>query len=154
MAHRSARAERAARIESLERLIVPRTRRGPTLEGLCAEHGLSASEMGRFARWLGEWLSREEQGEPPDEQQASEAEWANCRFTHGPGLCGEDCPGEFRHRPAWQPVDVEPVAPSFELEEREPETPPETDAEPFWPPRQPGERQVLLRDRPQPNLRF
>jgi hypothetical protein len=94
MAYRSARTERAKRLANLERLIQPRKAGGRTLDDVCAEHALSEGEMQRLARWLHE----RDQGEPPDEQQALEAEarWANCRFTHGPGLCKENCSGEFR----------------------------------------------------------
>jgi hypothetical protein len=92
MAYRSARTERAKRLANLERLNQPRKAGGRTLDDVCAEHGLSEGEMQRLARWLHE----RDQGEPPDVQQALEAEarWANCRFTHGPGLCKENCPGD------------------------------------------------------------
>ena len=32
------------------------------------------------------------------------AQWLHCRLEHGRGLRQVDCPGEFRHRPAWNPA--------------------------------------------------
>jgi hypothetical protein len=98
VAYRSARADREARLAGLERLIQPRKPNRRTLDDVCAEHGLSEDEMQRFAHWLHLCLTLEERGELPDGQLEAEARWANCRFSHGPGLCGEACPGNFEGR--------------------------------------------------------
>jgi hypothetical protein len=94
----SGKRDREARIAALEQLIQPRKPGRRTLDDACAEIGLSTDEMHRLVGWL---LRLEERGrelsEPPDEQQeleAAAARWANCRFTHGPGLCKADCPGD------------------------------------------------------------
>jgi hypothetical protein len=101
VAYRLVRTERAARLKDLEQLIQARKRGTRTLEDACAEQGLSEAEMQRLVDWLYFRLRLEERGgelsELPDEQrelEIAEALWANCRFTHGPGLCKENCPGD------------------------------------------------------------
>ena len=108
MAYRSARTERAARLAHLEQLIVSREATRHAL----AELGFSRAEMERAAEWYSaaaraaEPLTLENlQQHKADEMAASlGAQWLYCRMEHGRGLCQVDCPGEFRHRPAWKPA--------------------------------------------------
>jgi hypothetical protein len=77
-----------------------------------AEAAFSPVEMERAALWVE--AARRAQGpltpETYSEQHAADVavaeggRWLHCRLEHGPGLCDVSCVGEFRHRPAWQPL--------------------------------------------------
>jgi hypothetical protein len=67
--------------------------------------------MERAAEWLlacrREEFEARMNPEKPRQQTVDLSEgarWPHCRTQHGPGLCEADCPGEFRHRPAWRPA--------------------------------------------------
>jgi hypothetical protein len=107
-----AEQDRRSRVEHLEGLIETPATGGRTMADELAEAAFSPVEMERAALWVE--AARRAQGpltpETYSEQHAADVavaeggRWLHCRLEHGPGLCDVSCVGEFRHRPAWQPL--------------------------------------------------